>query len=97
MHITHLSSHVSHHSETLPSVPDAYGQFLEVLPSQPAASESESHVPAETRVHIPTQGGPEAQNGSPDSILSHEPKPLGKHRPPLPQSVWSPNELSYPP
>ncbi|GKG16050.1 hypothetical protein Tco_0358373, partial [Tanacetum coccineum] len=52
---------------------------------------------AETHVHIPAYGGSEAQNGLPNSILSHEPKPLGKHRPPYPQSVWSPDELSYPP
>ncbi|GKC98251.1 hypothetical protein Tco_1168526, partial [Tanacetum coccineum] len=52
---------------------------------------------AETRVHIPAHGGSETQNGLPDSILSYEPKPLGKHRPPPPQSVWSPNKLSYPP
>ncbi|GJS76586.1 hypothetical protein Tco_0726467 [Tanacetum coccineum] len=31
--------------ESLPSVPDAYGQSLKVLLSQPAASESESRVP----------------------------------------------------
>ncbi|GJV36515.1 hypothetical protein Tco_1408992 [Tanacetum coccineum] len=31
--------------ESLPSVPDAYGQSLEALLSQPTASESESHVP----------------------------------------------------
>ncbi|GKB53235.1 hypothetical protein Tco_0903988 [Tanacetum coccineum] len=99
----------------MPSVPDAYGQYLEALLSQPAASGSESHVPGavskkeypvtidvsdkhgvETRVHIPAHGGSEAQNGLHDSILSHEPKPLGKHRPPPPQSVWSPDELSYP-
>ncbi|GKE62319.1 hypothetical protein Tco_1512686 [Tanacetum coccineum] len=51
---------------------------------------------AETRVHIPAHGGSEAQNGLPSSILSHEPKPLEKHRPPPPQSVWYPDELSYP-
>ncbi|GJR19765.1 hypothetical protein Tco_0968292 [Tanacetum coccineum] len=39
---------------------------------------------AETRVHIPAHGGSEAQNGSPDSILSHKPKPLEKHKPPPP-------------
>ncbi|GKB82244.1 hypothetical protein Tco_0949139 [Tanacetum coccineum] len=82
--------------ESLSFVPDAYGQSLEALPSQHAASGSESYVPAGTRVHIPTHGGSEAQNGPPDSILSHEPKPLMKHRPPPPQSVWSPDELSYP-
>ncbi|GKF28816.1 hypothetical protein Tco_0095158, partial [Tanacetum coccineum] len=30
--------------ESLPSVPDTYGQSLEVLLTRPAASESESHV-----------------------------------------------------
>ncbi|GKF97283.1 hypothetical protein Tco_0293104, partial [Tanacetum coccineum] len=30
---------------SLPSGPDAYGQSLEALLTQPAASESESHVP----------------------------------------------------
>ncbi|GKG44206.1 hypothetical protein Tco_0483299, partial [Tanacetum coccineum] len=30
--------------ESLPFMPDAYGQSLKALPSQPAASESESHV-----------------------------------------------------
>ncbi|GJZ82867.1 hypothetical protein Tco_0648040, partial [Tanacetum coccineum] len=92
-----------------------YGQSLKALPSHPAASGSESHVPgvvseskypatvvvsdvhgARTRVHIPAHSGSEAHNGPPDSILSHELKPLGKHRPPPLQSVLSPNELSYP-
>ncbi|GJX92053.1 hypothetical protein Tco_0345379, partial [Tanacetum coccineum] len=40
---------------------------------------------AGTRVHIHAYGGSEAQNRSPNSVLSHEPKPLGKHRPPPPQ------------
>ncbi|GKG34563.1 hypothetical protein Tco_0437259, partial [Tanacetum coccineum] len=31
--------------ESLPSVPDAYGQSLEALLTQPTASESESRVP----------------------------------------------------
>ncbi|GKA94911.1 hypothetical protein Tco_0816949 [Tanacetum coccineum] len=31
--------------ESLPFVPDAYGQSLEALPSQPTVSGSESHVP----------------------------------------------------
>ncbi|GJV74432.1 hypothetical protein Tco_1506016 [Tanacetum coccineum] len=68
-------------------------------------SEEEYHITivvsdehgAETRVHIPAYGGSEAHNGLSDSILLHESKPLGRHRPPLPKSVWSPNELSYPP
>ncbi|GJU03570.1 hypothetical protein Tco_1113908 [Tanacetum coccineum] len=40
-----LTSCLSSHGESLLSVPDAYGQSLEALPSQPAASGSESHVP----------------------------------------------------
>ncbi|GJW80060.1 hypothetical protein Tco_0144035 [Tanacetum coccineum] len=36
---------LSSHKESLLSVPDAYGQSLEALPSRPAASGSESHVP----------------------------------------------------
>nr|GEU81015.1 hypothetical protein [Tanacetum cinerariifolium] len=74
--------------ESLPSMPDAYGQSLEALPSQSAASRSEFHVPGALS---------EAHNELPDSILSNQPKPLGKHMPPPPQSVWSPDRLSYPP
>ncbi|GKD24057.1 hypothetical protein Tco_1225760 [Tanacetum coccineum] len=40
-----LISCLSTHGESLPSMPDAYGQSLEALLSQPAASGSESHVP----------------------------------------------------
>ncbi|GKG43424.1 hypothetical protein Tco_0480108, partial [Tanacetum coccineum] len=40
---------------------------------------------AGTRMHIPAHSVSEAHNGPPDSILSHEPKPLGKHMPPPPQ------------
>ncbi|GJV10343.1 hypothetical protein Tco_1351884 [Tanacetum coccineum] len=39
------ASCLSSHGESLLFVPDAYGQSLEALPSQPAASRSESHVP----------------------------------------------------
>ncbi|GKF13590.1 hypothetical protein Tco_0055052, partial [Tanacetum coccineum] len=106
---------LSSHRESLLSVSDTYGQSLKALPSQPAASGSESYVPGDvseseypatlavsdgheagTRVHIPAHGVSEAHNGPLDSILSHEPKPLGKHRPPPLQSVLSPDELSYP-
>ncbi|GKF85713.1 hypothetical protein Tco_0253540, partial [Tanacetum coccineum] len=52
---------------------------------------------AGTRVHIPAHGGSEASNRPPNSILSHEPKPLRKHGPPPLQLVLSPDELSYPP
>ncbi|GKF69977.1 hypothetical protein Tco_0203034, partial [Tanacetum coccineum] len=41
--------------------------------------------------------GSEAPDESPGSILSNEPKPRGKHRPPPPPSILSPGESSYPP
>ncbi|GKE42205.1 hypothetical protein Tco_1469489, partial [Tanacetum coccineum] len=40
-----LASCLSLLGESLPSIPDAYGQSLEALLSQPPASKSESHVP----------------------------------------------------
>ncbi|GJW64991.1 hypothetical protein Tco_0116875 [Tanacetum coccineum] len=40
-----LASCLSSLEESLPSVPDAYGQSLGALPSQLATSGSESHVP----------------------------------------------------
>ncbi|GKF66490.1 hypothetical protein Tco_0193007, partial [Tanacetum coccineum] len=40
-----LTSCLSSLGESLSSVPDAYGQSLEAMLSQPDASESESHVP----------------------------------------------------
>ncbi|GJY61544.1 hypothetical protein Tco_0462201 [Tanacetum coccineum] len=51
----------------------------------------------ESRVHTHDHDGSEAPNESPDSILSSDPKPLGKHRPPPPPSILSPGESSYPP
>nr|GFC78756.1 hypothetical protein [Tanacetum cinerariifolium] len=42
-----LVSCLSSLEESLPSVPDVYGQSLEALSSQPAASGSESHVPGD--------------------------------------------------
>ncbi|GJX76761.1 hypothetical protein Tco_0323572 [Tanacetum coccineum] len=42
-----LTLYLSSHGESLPFVPDAYDQSLEALPSQPAASGSESHVPGD--------------------------------------------------
>ncbi|GKB21244.1 hypothetical protein Tco_0855167 [Tanacetum coccineum] len=76
-----LASCLSLHGESLLSVPDAY--------EYPAAVAVSNVHGAETRVHIPAHGRSEAQNGPPDSILSHELKSLGKHRspPPPPQSV----------
>ncbi|GJR05553.1 hypothetical protein Tco_0528537 [Tanacetum coccineum] len=49
-----------------------------------------------SRVHTHDHGGSEAPDGSPDSILSSEHKPLGKHRPHPPPSILSPEESSYP-
>ncbi|GKG24233.1 hypothetical protein Tco_0392269 [Tanacetum coccineum] len=50
-----------------------------------------------SRVHTQDHDGSEAPDESLDSILSSEPKPLGKHRPPPPLSIPSPEESSYPP
>ncbi|GJU46136.1 hypothetical protein Tco_1203402 [Tanacetum coccineum] len=61
--------------ESLPSAPDAYGV---VVPDVPGYG---------SRVHTHDHGRSEAPDESPDSILSSEPKPLGKHRPPHPQSI----------
>ncbi|GJX25091.1 hypothetical protein Tco_0231387 [Tanacetum coccineum] len=71
-----LASYLSSLRESLPSVPDAYGYS--------AAVAMFDVYGAETRVHIPAHGGSKAYNGPPYSILSHEPKPLGKHMPPPP-------------
>ncbi|GKF70966.1 hypothetical protein Tco_0207080, partial [Tanacetum coccineum] len=50
-----------------------------------------------SRVHTHDYGGFEAPNGSLDSILSSEPKPLGKHKPPPAPSILALGESSYPP
>ncbi|GKE74480.1 hypothetical protein Tco_1536521, partial [Tanacetum coccineum] len=65
-----LASCLSLHEESLPSVPDAY-----------AVDVFDVHVGG-SRVHTYDHDGSEALDGSPDSILSSEPKPHGKHRPP---------------
>ncbi|GKD23218.1 hypothetical protein Tco_1224921 [Tanacetum coccineum] len=58
-----LASCLSSHGESLQYVPNAYGQSLEALSSQPAASRTVSNVHgAETRMHIPAHGGSEAHN-----------------------------------
>ncbi|GJX79997.1 hypothetical protein Tco_0328146 [Tanacetum coccineum] len=49
-----------------------------------------------SRVHTHDHDGSAAPDESPDSILSSELKPLGKHRPPPPPSILSPGESSYP-
>ncbi|GKG41259.1 hypothetical protein Tco_0470471, partial [Tanacetum coccineum] len=57
-----------------------------------------SYVPGYgSRVHTHDHGGSEAPDGSPNSILLREPKPLGKHKPPPPPSTQSLGESSYPP
>ncbi|GJW68004.1 hypothetical protein Tco_0122428 [Tanacetum coccineum] len=50
-----------------------------------------SDVPGDgSRVHTHDHDGSEALDVSSDSILSSEPKPLGKHMPPPPPSILSP-------
>ncbi|GKG53027.1 hypothetical protein Tco_0552295, partial [Tanacetum coccineum] len=50
-----------------------------------------------SHVYTHDHGGSEAPNRLLDSLLSSEPKPLGKHRFPPPQSILSLGESSYPP
>ncbi|GKG54351.1 hypothetical protein Tco_0557874, partial [Tanacetum coccineum] len=50
-----------------------------------------------SRVHTHDHDRSEALDESPESILSSEPKPLGKHRPPPPPSILSLRESSYSP
>ncbi|GJZ02469.1 hypothetical protein Tco_0520430 [Tanacetum coccineum] len=87
MHVAHLSPHVSDYSESL------YHLVL-----APTITVAVSGVPGDrSRVHTHDHDGSEAPDELPGSILSSEPKPLGKHRlPPLP-SILSPRESSYPP
>ncbi|GKA55896.1 hypothetical protein Tco_0754968 [Tanacetum coccineum] len=80
-----LVSCLSSLGESVPYAPNAY---VVAVPDVPGYG---------SRVHTHDHGGSEAPDGSPDSILSSEPKPLGKHRPPPPQSILSPGESSYPP
>ncbi|GKF23714.1 hypothetical protein Tco_0076036 [Tanacetum coccineum] len=77
-------------SACCPSLPSCLSSHGESLPSVPDAYGG-------SRMHTHDHGGSEAPDGSPDSILSSEPKPLGKHRPPPPPSILSPGGSSYPP
>ncbi|GKB93359.1 hypothetical protein Tco_0979496, partial [Tanacetum coccineum] len=70
--------------ESMPSVPDAYAVAMPDVPGYGS------------RVHTHDHGGSEAPDEPPNSILSSESKPLGKHRPPHPQSILSSRESSYP-
>ncbi|GKF90875.1 hypothetical protein Tco_0274576, partial [Tanacetum coccineum] len=65
-----LASCLSSLGESLSFVPDAYAVDVPDVPGYG------SHV------HTHDHDGYEAPDGSPDSILSSEPKPLRKHRPP---------------
>nr|GFB45411.1 hypothetical protein [Tanacetum cinerariifolium] len=49
---------------------------------------------AGTPVHTLAHGGSEAHGVLSGSTLSNEPKPLGQHRPPHPQSILSPGDLA---
>ncbi|GJR38104.1 hypothetical protein Tco_1213788 [Tanacetum coccineum] len=64
-----LASCLSSLGESLPSVP---GDYAVVVPGYGS------------RVHTHDHDRSEAPDGFPDSILSSEPKPLGKQRPPPP-------------
>ncbi|GJW19923.1 hypothetical protein Tco_0027359 [Tanacetum coccineum] len=69
-----LASCLSSLGESLPSVPDTYEYTTAV---------DMSDVPGfGSRVHTHGHGGSEAHDGLPDLILSSDPKPLEKHRPP---------------
>ncbi|GJQ90403.1 hypothetical protein Tco_0001542 [Tanacetum coccineum] len=71
--------------ESLPSVPDAYAVAVSDVPGCGSHGHTHDH------------GRSEAPDGSPDLIISSEPKPLGKHKPPPPPTILSPGESSYPP
>ncbi|GJZ86085.1 hypothetical protein Tco_0657695 [Tanacetum coccineum] len=87
MHVAHLSPHISDDSESL------YHLVL-----APMITIVVSGVPGDrSHVHTHDHDRSEAPDESPDSILSNEPKPRGKHRPPPPPSILSPRESSYPP
>ncbi|GJQ98944.1 hypothetical protein Tco_0521929 [Tanacetum coccineum] len=83
-----LISYLSVLGESPSSVPDIYGY------SEAGAMFDESGCGS--RMHTYGHGRFEVPDRSPDSILSNEPKPLGKHRPPPPPSKPSLGESSYP-
>ncbi|GKD66971.1 hypothetical protein Tco_1309079 [Tanacetum coccineum] len=85
MHVAHLSPHISDDSESL--------YHLVLMPTITMFGMPEGG----SRVHTHDHDGSKAPDESPDSILSSEPKPIGKHRLPLPPSILSPGESSYPP
>ncbi|GKA65684.1 hypothetical protein Tco_0069921 [Tanacetum coccineum] len=87
MYVTHLSSHVSHHSENLYHLCLTSSVTIAV-PDVPGYR---------SRVHTHDHEGSEAHDELHDSILSSEPKPLRNHRPPPLQSILSLGESSYPP
>ncbi|GJZ08831.1 hypothetical protein Tco_0543114 [Tanacetum coccineum] len=66
-------------------MPDAYAVAMSDVPG------------GGSRMHTHDHGRSEAPDGSPDSILSSEPKPHGKHRPPPSPSILSHGGSSYPP
>ncbi|GKD71424.1 hypothetical protein Tco_1325514, partial [Tanacetum coccineum] len=70
-----LPSLVSCLSSLRESLPSAHNAYAVVVPDVPGYG---------SRVHTHDHGRSEAPDGSPDSILSSEPKPLEKHRPPPP-------------
>ncbi|GKF92849.1 hypothetical protein Tco_0279568, partial [Tanacetum coccineum] len=86
-HVAHLSPHISDDSKSL------YHLVL-----TPTITVAMSGMPRDgSRMHTHDHDGSEAPDELSDLILSSEPKPLGKYRPPLPPSILSPGESSYPP
>ncbi|GKE61202.1 hypothetical protein Tco_1511569, partial [Tanacetum coccineum] len=83
-----LVSYLSVLEESPLSVLDVYGY------SEARAVSDEPRCGS--RMHTRGHGGFEVPNRSPDSILSNEPKSLGKHRPPPLPSKPSLGESSYP-
>ncbi|GKE91127.1 hypothetical protein Tco_1572222, partial [Tanacetum coccineum] len=71
---------------SLPSGHEAYAVAVSGVPGDGSRMHTHDH-----------DDGSEAPDESPDSILSSEPKPLEKHRPPPSPSILSLRESSYPP
>ncbi|GKF38089.1 hypothetical protein Tco_0118150 [Tanacetum coccineum] len=66
-----------------------------MTPMYPAAV-AVSDVPGDgSRVHTHDHGGSKALDGSPDLILSSEPKPLGKHKPPPLPSILESHPIPH--
>ncbi|GKC94739.1 hypothetical protein Tco_1160181, partial [Tanacetum coccineum] len=72
-----LTTQLACHS-SLVSCLSSLGESLTSVPGAYAVAVPDVHE-YESRVHTHDHDGSKAPDGSPDSILSSEPKPLGKH------------------